>query len=232
MIKINANFNERALVKSAELEWVQSPIPGVDRKPLDRVGAEIARATSLVRYERGSEFSPHVHSGGEEFVVLEGVFQDEHGDYPRGSYVRNPPQSRHTPRSTDGCTIFVKLWQFQPNDRTRVSRNFLEEQPASQDRDGQPRIIPLYQSDFEEVFVLEAAAGEQVNLQAETGIELLVLEGKLKEGDSTLDLDSWLRLPAGHRLQSHAGKRGVKVWVKRNHLGDIASQIKRLQAPT
>ena len=70
-----------------------------------------------------SHFSPHVHSGGEEFVVLEGVFQDEHGDYPQGSYVRNPPQSSHTPGSEQGCVILVKLWQFQPEDRTPVTLN-------------------------------------------------------------------------------------------------------------
>jgi hypothetical protein len=60
---------------------------------LDRIGDEVARATSIVRYAPASHFSPHVHDGGEEFLVLEGTFQDEHGDYPVGSYVRNPPTS-------------------------------------------------------------------------------------------------------------------------------------------
>ena len=87
---------------------------------LDRIGDEVARATSIVRYAPESQFSPHVHGGGEEFLVLEGVFQDEHGDFPEGSYVRNPPQSRHTPGSKPGCTLFVKLWQFDLADRTHV----------------------------------------------------------------------------------------------------------------
>ncbi|GAL13613.1 hypothetical protein JCM19233_4618 [Vibrio astriarenae] len=52
--------------------------------PLDRVGGEVARATSIVRYKPNSAFSPHTHDGGEEFFVLEGVFSDEHGDYPQG----------------------------------------------------------------------------------------------------------------------------------------------------
>ena len=88
------DFSQRALVHSASREWIASPMPGVERKPLDRVGDEVARATSIVRYAPNSEFSPHVHAGGEEIVVLEGVFQDEHGDYPVGSYIRNPPQSK------------------------------------------------------------------------------------------------------------------------------------------
>ena len=81
---------------------------------LDRIGAEVARATSIVRYAPASRFPAHVHGGGEEFLVLDGVFQDEHGDFPAGAYIRNPPQSRHTPRSAPGCIIFVKLWQFDP----------------------------------------------------------------------------------------------------------------------
>ena len=64
--------------------------------------------------------APSVHTGGEEFFVLEGVFQDEHGDFPAGSYIRNPPNSKHTPGSELGCTIFVKLWQFDLADRTHV----------------------------------------------------------------------------------------------------------------
>jgi hypothetical protein len=87
---------------------------------LDRIGDEVARATSIVRYAPHSHFAPHTHGGGEEFLVLEGVFQDEHGDYPTGTYVRNPPTSSHTPGSEPGCTIFVKFWQFDPEDRTPV----------------------------------------------------------------------------------------------------------------
>jgi len=101
-MKINADFDQRVIVHSASLKWHASPMPGVDRRPLDRVGEEVARATSIVRYQPNSQFSPHVHTGGEEFLVLEGVFQDEHGDFPVGSYIRNPPQSSHTPSSEPG----------------------------------------------------------------------------------------------------------------------------------
>ncbi|MBV8084710.1 MAG: cupin domain-containing protein, partial [Chloroflexi bacterium] len=119
-MNLNADFGTRAAVHAGRLDWTPSPIPGVDRRMLDRVGAEVARATSIVRYAPGSRFSPHTHGGGEEFLVLDGVFQDEHGDFPAGSYIRNPPTTSHTPGSGPGCTIFVKLWQFDPNDRTGV----------------------------------------------------------------------------------------------------------------
>src|ERR1700752_4036772 len=119
-MNLNADFAARAAVHSARLDWTPSPIPGVDRRMLDRIGEELARATSIVRYAPLSHFSPHTHGGGEEFLVLDGVFQDEHGDYPPGSYVRNPPTTRPKPGSAPGCPIFVKLWQFDAADRTEV----------------------------------------------------------------------------------------------------------------
>ncbi|HKE95561.1 MAG TPA: cupin domain-containing protein, partial [Povalibacter sp.] len=119
-MELNADFSQRVVVHAARLPWAASPMPGVERRMLDRIGDEVARATSIVRYAPGSHFSAHTHGGGEEFLVIEGVFQDEHGDYPVGSYIRNPPTSSHTPGSESGCVIFVKLWQFAPDDRTRV----------------------------------------------------------------------------------------------------------------
>src|SRR6201982_2883493 len=119
-MEINSDFSQRVVVHAALLRWVPSPIMGVERRMLDRIGDEIARATSIVRYAPGSHFSAHTHGGGEEFLVLEGVFEDERGDFPAGSYVRNPPTSRHTPSSATGCTLFVKLWQFDPADRKEV----------------------------------------------------------------------------------------------------------------
>src|SRR5689334_19491242 len=107
-MRLNADFAKRVAVHAAP--WTPSPMPGVARRMLDRLGDEVARATSIVRYAPGSSFSPHVHGGGEEFLVLDGVFSDEHGDCPAGTYVRNPPTSAHTPGTAAGCTIFVKLW--------------------------------------------------------------------------------------------------------------------------
>src|SRR5260370_27326485 len=120
-MRINADFTKRASVHAGESEWVKSPMPGVERRMLDRVGDEVARATSIVRYAPGTAFSPHTHLGGEEFFVLDGIFQDERGDYSAGSYVRNPPTSRHRPRSQASCTIFVKLFHFRPADCAHVN---------------------------------------------------------------------------------------------------------------
>ena len=120
-MKINADFSRRVVIRPADYRWVPSPMPGVERMMLDRIGEEVARATSLVRYAPDSRFSRHVHGGGEEFFVLEGVFADEHAEYPRGTYVRNPIGTAHTPRvGPEGCTIFVKLHQFERDDTMPV----------------------------------------------------------------------------------------------------------------
>lgn len=137
-MEINADFAKRAAIRPGRAEWVASPLPGVERLMLDRLGGEVARATSLVRYAPGSRFERHEHALGEEFLVLDGVFSDAAGDFGPGSYVRNPPGTAHAPSSRDGCTIFVKLRQFQDGDAhpfasTRPrSRGPSRSRPASQ----------------------------------------------------------------------------------------------------
>src|SRR3984885_1932909 len=151
IVELNADFSRRAAVHAARLPWTPSPIAGVDRRMLDRIGDEVARATSIVRYAPDSHFSAHTHGGGEEFLVLEGVFQDEHGDFPTGCYIRNPPTSSHTPGSAQGCTVFVKLWQFDPADRAhvRIDTGTMSLVPAF----GRPgvELMPLFQDRREAV---------------------------------------------------------------------------------
>ncbi len=228
-MEINANFDERAIVHSEEMDWISSPMAGVYRRPLDRVGGEVARATSIVKYDPGSKFSPHVHTGGEEFVVLEGVFQDEHGDFPVGSYIRNPPRSSHTPGAEPGCVIFVKLWQFEPEDRTHVKlqMNHMEAIPH-RDQDG-VAVASLYRDANETVELQLWAPGTNVSIDAPNGIEILVLEGNASERGDSLNKHSWLRLPAGETLKATAGTSGAKVWVKHGNLQNVEAQIARVQ---
>ena len=227
-MKINADFEQRVVVHSAKMEWVDSPMPGVSRRPLDRVGGEVARATSIVRYAPASKFSAHVHTGGEEFVVLEGVFQDEHGDYPAGSYIRNPPQSSHTPGSDAGCVIFVKLWQFGPDDPTQVglNSNFMQAIPAV-DYPG-VSIIPLYMDEAESVSIHHWQPNAVVDIDLPDGGEFLVLEGEFTEAGEVLLSQSWLRLPCDSKLHAVAGPQGTKVWVKQGHMNRVDQEVARL----
>jgi ChrR Cupin-like domain len=222
-MQLNANFSRRATVHAARLAWTPSPIAGVDRRMLDRIGDEVARATSIVRYASDSHFSPHVHGGGEEFLVLDGVFQDEHGDYPAGSYVRNPPTSRHTPGSGPGCVLFVKLWQFDLADRceVRTDTSHTPYRPAP----GRPgvEIVPLFRDTREDVRVERWEPHAKVALALPGGGEFLVLDGGFEEGGEHFAPESWLRLPSGSALQATAGPAGCTAWVKTGHLLHIAA---------
>lgn len=217
-MEINADFAVRAVAHGATLPWVASPMPGVDRRMLDRMGGEVARATSIVRYAPGSAFSPHVHDGGEEFLVLDGVFQDEHGDFPAGSYIRNPPTSRHTPASAPGCTIFVKLWQFDLADRTHVRIDtgkmaFL----ADADRPG-VEVMPLFRDADEDVRLERWRPESEIRIDAAGGAEILVLDGGFVDGGETFDPQSWLRLPDGAHVDAETLAAGARVWIKTGHL--------------
>lgn len=215
-MNINANFDERAVVHSDQEPWVPSPMKGVERRMLDRIGDEVARATTIVRYAPGSAFSAHTHSGGEEYLVLDGVFQDEHGDFPAGTYVRNPPTSSHTPSAAEGATILVKLWQFDPEDRNQITIDTTAQtpQPVS---DGVSEIA-LFEDARERVRIELWDASQTVEVAGHKGFEALVLEGSFTEGDETFVKNSWLRLPPGMPLHAEAGSEGARLWVKSEHL--------------
>ncbi len=214
-MELNSDFSARVLVHSDQLEWKASPMKGVDRRMLDRIGGEVARATSIVRYAPGSKFSAHTHTGGEEFIVLDGVFQDEHGDFPEGTYVRNPPTTAHTPGSEPGCTIFVKLWQFDMSDRNQFRKTMADELAAPVDG---VATATLHQDDREVVTYSHVDAGAEMTSNAPGGIELLMIGGSVTSGDDVLRKNDWLRLPEGEALSVVAGPEGAKVWMKTGHL--------------
>ena len=167
---------------------------------------------------RGRRFSAHTHTGGEEFIVLDGVFQDEHGDYPAGTYVRNPPTTSHTPGSKAGCTIFVKLWQFDMNDRQQITIDTTTQTPRPV-RAGVSE-IPLFEDAQERVRIELWEPNVAVTQAGHNGFEALVVEGSFIEGDEVFGVNSWLRLPPHTPLNAVSGPDGARLWVKSGHLAD------------
>lgn len=216
-MKINADLTRRASVQSDDLPWVPSPLPGVDRRMLERDGEEVARATSVVRYAPGSRFSAHTHGGGEEFIVLDGVFSDEMGDFPKGAYVRNPVGSSHTPASAQGCTILVKLRQMPADDQEFV-RIDLEDGRGWTAGEAGERVRLLHETAHERVQVFEWQAGTRLSERDYPGgAEFFVLKGEFADQDGTYRAGGWLRLPAGSRHAIRSGG-GATVYVKTGHL--------------
>lgn len=220
-LELNADFNLRAAVHGADLAWRASPMKGVERRMLERIGDEVARATTIVRYAPGSKFSPHVHTGGEEFLVLDGVFQDEHGDFPKGSYIRNPPNSRHTPGSDDGCTILVKLWQMEKSDTSHIIADTNKIGLFKVVGRDNAELASLFNDGREEVRLERWDAGKPINFTPRGGIEIFVIEGGFEEAGESFATQSWLRLPVGAPLSALTGSKGALVWVKEGHLAHL-----------
>jgi len=216
---VNADFEQRVVLSPPALEdWVRSPMAGVLRRPLDRVGLEIARATSLVRYLPGSQFKHHTHGGGEEILVLEGVFSDELGDYPAGTYLRNPPGTGHAPHSRDGCTLFVKLWQFTAGDLQPVRIDTR----STQWRPGLVpglSVMPLHEFDGISTALVRWAPDTQFNPHSHPGgEEILVLEGLFRDELGTYPAGTWLRSPRWSRHTPYTAAEGAVIYVKVGHL--------------
>jgi len=215
-MRINADFSQPVVVRPGDVPWVASPAAGVERRMLDRIGDEVARATSFVRYAPRSSFAPHVHGGGEEFLVLEGEFADEAGRYPPGCYVRNPVASRHAPFTDSGCTIFVKLWQFDPGDGAHVVIDTAAAAwPAF--REGVAR-LPLHAYGRERVALERWAPGARMPAQScDGGEEVLVLEGAFADERGPYPAGTWIRSPHGSR-PARWTDAGCVVYVKTGHL--------------
>lgn len=220
-MKLHVDYHARVVIETTALDWTPSPLPGVERKPLDRDGGEVARATSLVRYAPGSAFSAHTHGGGEEFLVLDGVFEDEHGAYPAGTYVRNPIGTRHIPKSPAGCTILVKLWQFEDADTAHFSidTNTADWQPG---RVPGQREILLHRFGEEIVKLIDFAPGTRSLPQVhDGGEEVFVLTGTLSDEHGDYPAGTWYRVPPG---SSHTpfSREGCRIWLKAGHLSPRA----------
>jgi anti-sigma factor ChrR (cupin superfamily) len=216
---LNSDFDQRVVQSAGNAVWTASPLPGVDRRMLDRIGEEVARATSIVRYAAGSHFDRHVHDGGEEILVLDGVFSDEDGDYPAGTYVRNPPGTIHAPFSCDGCTLFVKLWQFAPDDTKPVR---IETSTAAWYPGLIPglSVMPLHEYDGVSTALVRWAPETRFNTHTHPGgEEVLVLDGVFRDEDGDYSTGTWLRNPRGSRHTPFTGPEGALIYVKAGAIG-------------
>jgi anti-sigma factor ChrR (cupin superfamily) len=219
-LRINADFDQRVVVPAPHADsWVDSPLPGVRRHRLDRIGAEVARATSIVSYAPGSHFAAHRHDGGEEYLVLEGTFSDESGDHPAGTYVRNPPGSSHAPFSREGCTLFVKLWQFSPGDTQPVRIQTAEAAWRPGLVPGLS-VMPLHEFDGISTALVRWAPNTRFNAHSHPGgEEILVLQGLFRDEHGEYPAGTWIRSPRGSRHAPFTGAEGALIYVKVGLLG-------------
>ena len=213
---LNMNFAERVVIDTGATAWQPSPMAGVLRKPLAREEAERGHATSIVRYEPGASFSEHGHPLGEEILVLDGIFSDHTGDYPAGTYFRNPPGFRHAPFSHEGCVLLVKLHQFEPDDMLRVviDTNTAEWLPGH----GNLTVLPLHQHRGEHVALVHWPANEHFQRHRHVGgEEIYVLSGEFIDEHGRYPAGTWIRSPHMSVHDPWVEEETV-LWVKTGHL--------------
>lgn len=213
---INGDLSVRAIVDTAQMDWAPSPSGSVWRKRVHLVGPpESGQVTSVVRYEPKSRFPAHDHPEGEEILVLDGVFSDEHGDWPAGTYLLNPEGFRHTPFSETGCLLFVKLRQFSGRERRHVAvdTHKLEWLPGS--IPGVAQKMLYHQSGFQDSVRLERwePQTDVGKVTYEKGVEFFVLEGAFSDDLGSYTAGCWMRLPAGSEHHS-CSDGGCTVYIK------------------
>lgn len=215
--RVRADLRQRAVVDTNAMEWEASPTKGVLRRKLDRVGSEVGRVTSLVQYAPASSFPEHTHGGGEEILVLDGVFSDQKGDYPAGTYLRNPIGTSHAPGSAGGCTIFVKLHQFDADDQEHMAiatreRTFLPGQVEGLS------VLPLHSFDGVSTALVRWAPGTHFVAHSHFGgEEILVLEGVFSDEFGDYPKGTWIRSPHLSRHNPYS-EEGCLIYVKTGHL--------------
>lgn len=215
-MNINSDYSQRVVINSHDLPWTSSPEFGVNRRMLDRIGDEVAKATSIVRYQPGSKFKSHVHDFGEEIFVLEGVFSDETGHYPVGSYIMNPPGSSHAPFSEEGCTLFVKLRHLGVD---QTEREVIDTRTAQWYQGLIPglKVMPLMR---------QGTGSTLVKWDPQTyfnphkhfgGEEILVISGVFEDEFGRYPTGTWIRSPHMSQHQPFS-KEGCTIFVKTGHL--------------
>jgi anti-sigma factor ChrR (cupin superfamily) len=212
----NMDFSKTVVIDTHQQEWVASPMPGVWCKSLAREDAERGHATSIVRYDAGASFSLHDHPLGEEILVLEGIFSDETGDYPAGTYFRNPEGFRHAPFSKQGCVILVKLHQLSQGDSQRIHVD--TKATSWQSGYGALEVMTLHTFEGEHTALVKWPAGEVFQPhQHFGGEEIYVISGTFKDQHGSYPAGTWLRSP--HLSEHHPYvDEETLIWVKVGHL--------------
>ena len=193
-IRLNMDFSKVACIRPHLQPWQKSPADGVSRRPLERETAESGHTSSFVKFEPGSYLPPHQHPQGEEIYVLEGTFSDENGDYPAGTYIRNPPGSTHKPFTRDGCTLFVKLDQFQSDDAQHVV--IRPEQQHWRPGIGNLKVISLHTHHTESTALVWWPENEVFQPHTHWGgEEVVVIKGRFIDEHGEYPAGSWVRSP-------------------------------------
>jgi len=215
-MNINIDYSKRVVINHHDLPWIQSPESGVERRILERMGNEVAKATSIVRYQPNSKFQSHTHDFGEEIFVLDGVFSDETGSYSAGTYIMNPPGSSLAPFSQSGCTLFVKL-RYLGTDQAQREVVDTKTAPWFQGMVPGLSVLPLMKQGSGSTLVRWAPQTFFNPHRHYGGEEIFVVDGVFEDEHGHYPAGSWIRSPH-MSLHQPFSKEGCTIFVKTGHL--------------
>jgi anti-sigma factor ChrR (cupin superfamily) len=213
---INIDYSKRVVINHHDLPWIKSLDLGVERRLLERLGDEVAKATSIVRYQPDSKFQRHTHDFGEEIFVLDGIFSDETGNHPAGTYIMNPPGSSHTPFSESGCTLFVKL-RYLGSDQVEREVVDTKTAPWYQGMVSGLHVMPLMKQGSGSTLVQWAPQTYFNPHRHYGGEEIFVVDGVFEDENGRYPSGSWIRSPH-MSLHKPFSKEGCTIFVKTGHL--------------
>ena len=230
-IELNADKKNSVLVNVDGAAATQAAgQTDVKRTMYERVGGEVARASTKVTFKPNTPFPSHVHDGGEEFVVLSGVWKDKWGNFPKYTYIRNYIGSSHEPSiGEEGCEIFVKLRQMSAKvselehwsvDFSRANNESVRlYQGWSKNEHTDTEYRELFESPYERVYAEYLEPKSVINDKIpKGGQEIFVIDGEFEDALGKHKEHSWARYGAdGESRERKAGAEGALLYVKEGH---------------
>lgn len=213
----NADFNSRVVVRSDNLDWIQTENPGISVRPLEVAGYHAQRLTLIVRFEPETRYRLQQHFESEEILVLDGSLDIENQTCTPGYYIRYPHRSNLLHYSKNGCVLFVKLGEFASNDTSRrVIDTHSEEQWLPGPVEG-TEVRALHMHDTRSVLMIrwlqQASFKPALDPQGE---EVFVVRGRLIDIDGAYTQHHWIRNPIP-AWQAWRGDAGTLVYYKNGH---------------
>jgi anti-sigma factor ChrR (cupin superfamily) len=147
------------------------------------------------------------------------VFQDEHGDYPEGTYLRNPAGSKHMPFSRLGCTIFVKLGRFMKDDTAQKNLQTSQQKWLPQKTNPGIKEMLLHSHQGEKTLFIKVSPNTEFEwCHKGKGEEILIINGELHEGQHIYPKGTWLRFGEGGLRKRYTKSNETILFMKTGHL--------------
>jgi len=101
--------SQRIIHTFTEDSWLPGPTDGIEIFPLhgwQKISIMLMRWTATV------SMKPSLNPEGEEIYVIKGCLKDNRGQYPQGSWIRNPVQNWQSWQADKGTLIYYKNGHF------------------------------------------------------------------------------------------------------------------------